>query len=134
MLGDQIGDVRGQSISTRVLADEGHGPRMEITDQGTGSLYGVSMTSTVTYVGTLRPNGTLAGDAHGIVMSADGDSATFRGRGVGKFVRPGVTSWRGALFYETASKKLAKLNGIAVMFEYEIDEGGKSEGHFTEWK
>src|SRR2546423_14495822 len=49
-------------------------------------------------------------------------------RRFGKFVRPGVTSWRGSLFYETASAKLAQLNGIAGGFEYEVDEGGKSEG------
>lgn len=134
MLGDQIGDVRGQSISTRVLPDLGLGPRMETTDQGHGTLYGVMGTSTVTYVGTLRPNGTIQGDATGVVMTEDGEAATFRGSGVGTFVRPGVVSYRGALYYETASAKLAKLNGIAVLFEYQIDESGKSEGHFWEWK
>jgi len=66
-------------------------------------------------------------------MTSDGEGATFRGVGVGKFVRPGVTSWRGSLFYETASAKLAQLNGIAVVFEYEVDEGGKSEGRFYAW-
>ena len=130
MLGEQIGDLRGQSISTRVLPDEGQGPRMEVTDQQVGTLCGVSVTSTVTYIGTMRPNG----QGTGIVMTADGGSATFRGTGVGRFTRPGVTSWRGALFHETATPELAQLNEIAVLFEYEVDEGGKSEGHLFEWK
>jgi hypothetical protein len=134
MLGDQIGEVRGQAISTRVLGDIGTGPRMETTDQGIGTLYGVQISTTVTYVGTLRPNGTIAGEGTGIVMTEDGEAATYRGAAVGTFVRPGVTSWRGCLLYETASAKLAKLNGIAVAFEYEIDESGKSEGRFFEWK
>jgi hypothetical protein len=134
MLGEQLGDVRGQSISTRILPDIGQGPRMEITDQSTGMLCGVHVTSTVTYIGTLRPNGTIAGDGTGVVMTEDGESATFRGAGVGTFSRPGATRWRGCLLYETNSMKLSRLNGIATLFEYEVDEGGKSEGHFYEWK
>ena len=134
MLGDQIGEIRGQAISTRVLADIGTGPRMETTDQGVGTLLGVQINTTVTYVGTLRPNGTIAGEGTGVVMTEDGEAATYRGAGVGTFVRPGVTSWRGCLLYETTSQKLASLNGIAVLFEYEIDESGKSEGRFFEWK
>lgn len=133
MLGEQIGDVRGQSISTRILPDQGKGPRMEVTEQQVGTLCGVSVTLTVTYVGTMRPNGTIAGQGTGIVMTADGGSATFRGTGVGRFTRPGI-SWRGALFYETATSQLARLNDIAVLFEYEVDESGKSEGHLFEWK
>jgi hypothetical protein len=33
--------------------------------------------------------------------------------------------------HETTSAKLARLT---VLFEYEIDESGKSEGHVHEWK
>lgn len=134
MLGEQVGDVRGQAISTRVLPDEGQGPRMEITDQGVGTLCGVHVTSTVTYVGALRPNGTIAGAGTGVVMSTEGEMATFRASGVGTLTPSGGTTWRGALFYETATPKLSRLNGIAVLFEYSVDEGGKTEGHFFEWK
>lgn len=134
MLGEKIGDARGQTISTRVLPDEGQGPRLEITDQSVGTLYGVHVNSTVTYVGTLRPNGTISGEGTGVIMTEDGEAGTFRGVGVGTFTKTGGTSWRGSLFYETASNKLSKLNGIACAFEYSVDEGGKSEGHFFEWK
>jgi hypothetical protein len=129
-----LGEVRGQGISTRVLEDEGRGPRMEVTDQGTGTLCGVGVNQTVTYVGTMRPNGTLSGEGAGVTMTSSGGAATFRGAGVGTFVRPGVLRWRGSLFYESATDELARLNGIAVLFEYEIDEAGKSEGRFYEWK
>jgi hypothetical protein len=134
MLGDNIGELRGQTIGTRVLPDEGQGPRMEITDRAVGMLCGVHVTSTVTYVGTMRPNGTFAGTGTGSVITEDGEMATYRGAGVGRISRPGMTSWRGSLFYETTSAKLARLNGIAVVFEYEVDESGKSEGHYHEWK
>jgi hypothetical protein len=134
MLGENVGEIRGQTIGTRILPDEGQGPRMEVTDRGVGMLCGVHVNTTVTYVGTMRPNGTIAGTGTGTVMTEDGEMATYRGAGVGTFARGGVMSWRGALFYETASTKLARLNGIAVVFEYEIDDSGKSEGHFHEWK
>ncbi len=134
MLGKTVGDVRGQSISTRILPDVGGGPRMETTDSGIGTLCGVHVTQTITYVGTLRPNGTISGSGEGVCMTESGQAATFRGTGVGTFVRPGVTSWRGCLLYETAGTELAALNGIAVLFEYQIDESGKSEGHLYEWK
>src|SRR2546421_466060 len=98
MLGDALGEIRGQTTS-RVLEDVGLGPRMEVTDSGTGTLCGVTVNQTVTYIGTMRPNGTLSGSGTGVTMTPNGGAATFRGVGVGKFVRPGVTSWRGALFY-----------------------------------
>jgi len=134
MLGEHLGEMRGQSIGTRILPDEGQGPRMEITDRGDGTLCGVHATATVTYVGVMRPNGTIAGSGTGTVVTEDGEIAMFRAAGVGRTVRPGATTWRGAMFYETSSAKLARLNGIALLFEYEVDESGKSEGHFHEWK
>jgi hypothetical protein len=94
----------------------------------------VHVNTTVTYIGVMRPNGTIAGTGTGTLITEDGEMATYRGAGVGRVTRPGVMSWRGALFHETTSAKLARLNGIAVLFEYETDESGKSEGHFHEWK
>lgn len=134
MLGEKVGEIRGQTIGTRILPDEGHGPRIESTDRGTGTLCGVHVDAISTYVGTLRPNGTIEGGGTGVVMTEDGESATFRAAGVGTPLRPGVTSWRGALFFETTSAKLSRLNGIATAFEYLVDESGKSEGHLHEWK
>src|SRR2546428_7651487 len=103
MLGDKVGEVRGQTISTRVLPDEGLGPCMEVTDQATGTLCGVSINQTVTYTGVMRPNGTISGQGSGVTMTQSGGSATFRGVGVGRFTGSGAISWRGALFYETDS-------------------------------
>ena len=105
-----------------------------MTDHGAGTLYGVQVSSTVTYIGTLRPNGTITGSGTGFALTADGNTATFRGYGVGTFTRPGAISWHGALFFETTAPELDRLNGIAAAFDYQVDETGKSEGQFTEWK
>jgi hypothetical protein len=132
MLGEQIGELNGQTISTRVLEDLGRGPRTEVTDHQVGTLCGVQVDTTVTYLGTMRPNGTMAGAGNGFVVTANGQTATFEGKGVGKFTGPGQISWRGALFYETAAEELSRLNGIAVVFEYTVIDG-KSEGRLFEW-
>ncbi|MEV5050805.1 hypothetical protein MRBLAR12_000910, partial [Arthrobacter sp. LAR12-1-1.1] len=58
MLGEQIGELNGQTISTRVLEDIGLGPRTELTDHQVGTLCGVQVDATVTYLGTIRPGGT----------------------------------------------------------------------------
>ena len=39
-----------------------------------------------------------------------------------------------SLFLEAESAKLSSLNGIAVLFECDVDESGKSEGRNFEWK
>jgi hypothetical protein len=60
-------------------------------------------------------------------------AATFTGTGVARFTGPGQLTWRGALFYETTSDELSSLNGIAVLFEYQVADS-KSEGRLFEWK
>lgn len=133
MLGEQVAEFNGQAVSTRVLEDIGFGPRTELTDHQVGTLCGVQVESTVTYIGTLRPNGTLTGSGTGYTVTADGHTATFRGQGAGRFTGPGQISWRGAVFYESDAEEFSRLNGIACAFEYTVT-GGKSEGRFYEWK
>ncbi len=61
--------------------------------------------------------------------------ASWTGQGVGKFTgRGSAVSFRGAVYYQTTSAKLAHLNNIAVVFEYETDENGNTHGKFWEWK
>jgi hypothetical protein len=68
-------------------------------------------------------------------MTDQGEAATWRGQGVGRFTgRSTAVSYRGAIYYQTASERLARLNGIAVVFEYETDESGKTSAKAYEWK
>jgi len=133
MLGELIGEERGQITSTRVLASE-TGPRVEASFQAQGTILGTDITDMGTYISSARPDGTMFGEGQGISMTTDGEMATWRGQGVGRFTRPGAVAWRGAIYYESASKKLSKLNGIAVIYEYETDESGKIESKTWEWK
>jgi hypothetical protein len=135
MLGEMLGEERGQVTGTRVLSAEGDAPKVEVSFQASGRILGVDTADMGTYCSILRPDGTLFGEGQGIVTTADGDMTTWQGQGVGKVVgRGAAASWRGAIYYQTTSQKLARLNGIAVVFEYEVDEAGKTAAKIWEWK
>jgi len=134
MLGEKIGEGTGKVTSQRVLPNPGGGPKMETSFQGTGSLLGVSETETATYVAVARPDGSLFGEGQGIVMSKEGDVATWTGQGVGTFKKDGSLAYRGAVYVQSASPKWARLNSIAVVYEYEVDAQGNTRSQLHEWK
>ncbi len=134
MLGEKISEGKGKVTSQRVLPNPSGGPKMETSFQGSGTLLGVSETETGTYTATARPNGTLFGDGQGIVMSKEGDVGTWTGQGVGTIKKDGAVSYRGAVYFQTSSPKWARLNGLAAVFEYEVDAQGNTSGQLFEWK
>jgi hypothetical protein len=135
MLGDKVGELRGKVTTMRVLEPDPEGARVEVTMQETGSLFGVDVQTTVTYVSRPRPGGLIFGEGHGALFTPDGESMTWKGLGFGKPKGKGqAASWRGTLFYKGTSRKLERLTTAPVVFEYEIDENGNSHGKLTEWK
>lgn len=135
MLGEQIGEETGQITGMRVLPDDGAGPRVEVSFQANGTLLGIHVSDMGTYESVARPDGTLFGDGQGVIMGENGEMVSWRGQGVGKFTGHGTAvSWRGAVYFQTTSEALARLNGVAGIFEYETDESGKSEDKTYEWK
>ncbi len=135
MLGELLAEERGKTTGFRVLPSDGHGPKVEVSFQASGKLLGVEANDMGTYWSIVRPDGTLFGDGQGIVMTAEGDMASWSGQGVGKFTGRGrAVSWRGTVYYQTTSERLARLNGIAGIFEYEVDEEGNTHSKLWEWK
>jgi hypothetical protein len=135
MLGEMIGEEQGRITGIRVLPSEGQNPRMEVSFQANGQLVGVETTTMGTYISTLMPNGVFNGVGQGVVMSKDGDMATWTGTGVGKPTGKGsAASWRGSLCYQTSSQRLAGLSKIVTVFEYEVDENGATAAKLWEWK
>jgi hypothetical protein len=134
MLGERIGEDSGRVTSQRVLPNPGGGPKMETSFQATGTLLGASATETGTYVATMRPDGTLYGEGQGVLMGKGGEAATWVGQGVGTMKKDGSISYRGAVYYQTASPSWARLNSIAGVFEYEVDAQGNTKGQLWEWK
>ena len=135
MLGERIGEETGQITGTRVLPDEGAGPKVEVSFQSSGTMFGVPGNNMGTYVSVARPDGTLFGEGQGIIMTEEGEVVTWRGQGVGRLTGHGTAaSWRAAVFCQTTSERLARLNAIAVVLEFEADESGKIAVKSWEWK
>jgi hypothetical protein len=134
MLGNKIGEASGTVSARRVLPSSGGGPSIETSFTSTGKLLGVDIREVATYSSTMRQNGTLLGSGQGIIMGRGGETATWVGQGVGTVGADGTVSFRGAVYYETASPAWTSLNGIAAVFEYSADAEGKTKAELWEWK
>ncbi len=134
MLGEKIGEGTGKVTARRVLPNPGGGPKVETSFQSSGSLLGVQERETGTYVAAMRPDGTLYGEGQGMIMSMDGDMATWVGQGVGTVRSGGIISYRGAVYYQSSSPKWLRLNSVAAIFEYEVDVEGNTRSQLWEWK
>lgn len=133
MLGDLIGESHGKR-TTRQIVSVDNPPKVEVTAEDSGKMLGLDATSIVTYQAQLRPDGNLYGEGRGILTTRDGDVATFKGQGVGRLQPGGAVSYRGACYYSSASPKLARLNSVAAVFEFEVDANGNTHSKFWEWK
>jgi hypothetical protein len=134
MLGDLLYEETGQATSTRVLPSDTGAPRTETSFQATGTIGGVHHTDTGTYLTVMRADGTAFGEGQGILITENGDVATWSGQGAGRMLGGGRISFRGAVYFQSSAGGLARLNGTCGVFEYEVDAGGKTEGKIWEWK
>lgn len=134
MLGDQLGEERGKITSQRVLPSDGPAPKVETSFQASGKLLGLDIIDRVTYSSVLRADGTLFGEGQGVIMSPDGDVVTWTGQGFGRFGPGGSVNFRGAIYYQGASGKLARLNSTVGVFEFQDEGNGNTNGKIWEWK
>jgi len=134
MLGKKIGEEKGRITGRRVLRNDDLTSRIESSQQGTGEILGKKYTTMSTYWSVMRNSGTLYGEGQGMLMTEDGESMTWLGQGIGVPKKKGGVSFRGAIYFDTSSKKLSALNSMAVLFEYEVDEEGNFTSQLYEWK
>jgi hypothetical protein len=134
-LGEQIGEESGSVTAFRVVKD-GFGVKVESQFQGQGTLLGTPFVDYSTYVSEYRPDGNFTGTADGVIFTQEAEAASYTGTGVGHMLgQAGAASWRGALYFFSASPKFAQLNSIAVLFEFEIDGTARNmEIKYFEWK
>jgi hypothetical protein len=135
MLGDQIGEESGTASSFRVTR-EGWGGKIETQLQSTGKILGLDVIDYATYWATLRPDGNFIGEMAGMIVAANGEAATYFGSGVGHMLgRGGAATWRGAQYCFSNGATLGKLNAIATLYEFEIDETARNMTiKLFEWK
>ena len=130
MIGKQIGVTTGKRLFRRVLSTEP--PTVEVSFEDNGQMLGVPTTGLGTYTSVVRADGSIFGHGQGISMADDGAvSWTGTGRAIGK---AGAVSYRGMLFFQSASKKLARLNNACAAFEFEVDAKGGTVSKMWEWK
>jgi len=137
MLGELIVEGQGKQTAQTILPAEGGMPRFAVTFEVMGTVLGKGAKMLVTYQSGLQPDGSIYGEClnQGVVMSAEGDMATFRAAGAGNFTDAnGSISFRGALYYQTASEDWAALNGLAVIYEWDVDAEGNASYKGWEWK
>lgn len=126
MLGEVIGELRGRRTARRVLSIDS-GFKVEVSFEDQGKLMGLEGGNVGTYLAVPRADGTLCGEGQGVFITADGETATWKGIGTGRFTGGGAVSYRDALTYNTTSKKLAQLNTFAGVFEFEVDADGNTK-------
>ena len=132
MLGELIGEWTGKRILRRVLTTEP--PTVEVSFEESGKILGASAVGFGTYTSVVRPDGSIFGQGQGVVTTMDGEMIAWKGSGLGKFKERGAVSYRGMVYYSSASQKLARLNNMAAVFEYEVDPEGKTASKMWEWK
>lgn len=144
MLGDLIYEAEGKLMNMRVISVEEEIPKIEVTISQNGLLRGIQVTSIVTYSSIPREQGgAIYAEGQGVIMTKEdgnnnngggGETATWTGQGIAHYsgqTRRDV----GSIFCRTSSNgKLAFLNNMVGVFEFEADENGISKGKIWEWK
>jgi hypothetical protein len=136
MLGEKIATFQGKITGQRVLPSEGP-PKFETTAEASGTILGVAARVIATYWSVMLPDGSLYGETSGPcpTITQDGDVGCYRGSGAGRITGQGsAVSFRGAIYYQGASGKLAPLNGLALVHEWDVDEHGNGQFSLWEWK
>ena len=134
MLGEKIGQTNGRLTGRRVLESEGGAPKVEVSFTEQGKLLGLDVQVVTTYSATMGPDGILHGQGQGVAMASNGEGATFVGSGVGTLKEGGGARFTGALYFQSASATLSRLNSITVVFEHEEDAEDNCHTTLTEWK
>jgi hypothetical protein len=133
MLGENIGEGKGKRTGRRVVSTTPHF-KIEVSFEDMTTLLGAQGMNIGTYVSGPKPDGSIHGEGEGVFQTMEGDLVTWRGIGVGRFGAAGSVSYRGCVSYTTTSQKLARLNTIASVFEFEVDGAGNTQSKFWEWK
>lgn len=134
MLGDLIGEEQGKVTTLRVLDSGGGGPKVEVSFRTNAKILGVAAVNLGTYWSAVQTGGFLYGEGQGIVTTQEGDMVSWKGQGAGKMQPGGGASYRGAIYFQNRSGKLAKLNGTAAVYEHASDASDNITTKYWEWK
>lgn len=106
---------------------------VEVSFEDSGTTLGAATTGFGTYHSVVRADGSIYGEGEGLMMTQDGDMASWKGSGLGKFGPGGSVSYRGILYFRTTSEKLGQLNSTPGVFEYDVDPAGNTHSKVWAW-
>jgi hypothetical protein len=140
MLGDLLLEERGLITGQRVLDLESQ--KVEISYTAAGKYNGdIDYSDIATYwsVPATIKKGESCGEGHGILTTKQGDSAIWKSHGVGQLLSSGGRTLKGSAVYRLtppADKggRLADLDNVVAVFEYEIEANGNYHAKAWEWK
>ena len=134
MQGNVIGESSGKITNVRVLEYAGEQSRVEVSFQGQGKLGNTGIADLGSYSQEVRPGGVLYGEGGPIMMTDEGETLSWKGFGVGKKTGSGFAASFGcAGAIQTSSERLAHLNGVVAIGEYEVDAEGNYHWILWEW-
>jgi hypothetical protein len=135
MLGEILYEETGQTTGIRVLPSTGGETHLEVSLQTQGRIQGVDQRSMWTYTSTTRADGSIYGQGQGFMTTRDGDVINLLGSGAARSIGPdGSIQYRGAVYFHTASRKFASLNGTVGVHEYNVAADGKTDAKVWAWK
>ena len=129
MLGELIGEFKGKNTGWRVLPNG----KIETTAQGTGKLLGMDVWIVNTTVGSIS-NGLFIGEVNSFITTMTGDTALAKGNAVAWSDGKDGGTTRAAAIYTTTAPRLARLNKVICMQEYDTDIENNFTGKIWEWK
>jgi hypothetical protein len=136
-LGNPFLEEKGKVIVQRVTGITNGLPRIETSFSANDTINGnIAAREISTYVTAPRPNSNvLFGEGQGVITTKDGELATWTGQGIGHFASDGKIVFRGSLFFTTTSNgKLAFLNNMVGIFQYQTETSGDISAKVWGWK
>ena len=140
MLGELIYESSGKIVSQKVV-DTGDiyypSAKVELSYSGSGYLQGIgNVTETWTFVNTHLKNNITQGIGKGVIMTEDGNGvATATELGRGFHMSPESIVYPGARVFSTDSNsKLAFLNELVGVTQWEVDSLGNYSVKMWQWK
>jgi hypothetical protein len=134
MLGELVGEFKGKISGHRVTDILASGPKLELSFTQTGKLLGVEGVDRATYWSMMTGPDVLYGEGQGAIMSMSGEMACYRATGTAKMMKGQMPVWRGVLYIESPTPKWGALNGVALVYEYDLDANDNTHVKLWEWK
>jgi hypothetical protein len=134
MLGDLIGEFKGKTTGYRVTEILMNGPKIEASFRQNGKLLGVDAFDMATYWSIMTAPDVMYGEGQGVVRSMSDEMACYRATGTAKMTKGPMPIWRGVLYFQSPTPKWGVLNGVAIVYEYEVDANDNTHVRLWEWK